>query len=1173
MALGANCELYFDGQIDFGLQVIMAISPATGMEPIPGYCLAEKVGDGGFGEVWRVTAPGGLSKALKIIYGDIRGARAEQEMKSLERIKAVRHPFLLSLERFEVVDGRLLIVTELAERSLFDRFTECRAAGLRGVPRDELLGYLRDTAEALDYLSETHSLQHLDIKPQNLLLLSGRIKVADFGLVKNLMGSSATITGGVTPVYAAPELFDGRISRFSDQYSLAVVYQELLTSVRPFPGATAFQLATQHNSGRPFLSPLPESDHPVITRALSKVPEHRFPSCREMVECLSRLPAPAAPSAKQTVPPQDLVEEPSPAPTALLPADLEPPDTPRPSGNSPTPDSWRALPDTATGTPGLRPTLFLGIGGIAGTTLRLLRRRMRSRLGDLAALPIFQMFLLDTDRAAICAAQEGSPDQALAPDDTLLCPLQRPDGYRSQSQALRHWLDPRWLHAIPRSLRPEGLRPLGRLALLDNAEAVLGRLRTALSRLDAESSRVAAVGATGRPLRDDAPRIFVVASIAGCTGGGMLWDVAYAVRQILRELNLPDTGVCGVLLYATGSSPDQQCRARVNTQATLLELDHWCRPNVSFPGAPEKGLAGFGPGSPPFDECYLVHLGDGLTENETAREADRVAEYLCLDASAGGACLDRLRQESRWPGALRSFRLAGADYAHGLLVERASHLLCRRLVQRCLGDVTDDDRARRKQEVDRQLAALRLEVQPMAEILFKALGDFLAPESGPAFATTNAAPTPPPGEESIQRMLQEIENLFGTVGQPRTEEGSKPGTARPTLLDKARNLGEQLGRHLAERLLDTVENPDGRLKAAECSLDHILLHLRKQMDDGQIRLDRSRLRGQNLRRQLLKRAASGQAGALRWIDVRRLCYSIFLPDSEESLAHYCWQRHEEIALEGALAVLEMAYTQLAPLQDLKTYRERVARFIDLFYDGPAERDLPPAGILPLLPFGADTLASAAEALVEQLPAETMREIEDQFQDEVLNPRGGLLGVVGNPVDRLHSATAPSSTTVRFWDTNVAGRQLANELREQLYSRARAVVVSALAGMDAAGLFFERHGNAEQARQTIRDVAAVSRVQFSQANAAQYALLALPSSQSGRDLRDLASEALEALPLTVVEGYEGVILIQETAGLNVPAVITALCSDDPQCAELATLMRTRIDVVWSDASPQRLPVER
>src|SRR5262249_40635818 len=152
------------------------------------------------------------------------------------------------------------IVTELADMSLMDRFVQCQKEGQRGIPRAELLGYFRDAADALDYMSDNYGLQHLDIKPQNLLLVGRRIKIADFGQVKDLQGTSVTATGGVTPVYASPEAFDARVSRFSDQYSLAVVYQEMLSGVRPFPGTTALQLAAQHTTSRPLLESLPAMD-------------------------------------------------------------------------------------------------------------------------------------------------------------------------------------------------------------------------------------------------------------------------------------------------------------------------------------------------------------------------------------------------------------------------------------------------------------------------------------------------------------------------------------------------------------------------------------------------------------------------------------------------------------------------------------------------------------------------------------------------------------------------------------------------------------------------------------------------------------------------------------------------------------------------------------------------
>src|SRR6202166_2885490 len=151
-------------------------------EPIPGYTLIERIGGGGFGEVWKAEAPGGLHKAIKFVFGDLTGAsedshRAEQELKALSRVKTVRHPFILSLERYDIIDGQLIIIMELADRSLWDRYKECRTQGLPGIPRDELLGYMEEAAEALDLMNNQYQLQHLDIKPQNLFIVYQHVKV------------------------------------------------------------------------------------------------------------------------------------------------------------------------------------------------------------------------------------------------------------------------------------------------------------------------------------------------------------------------------------------------------------------------------------------------------------------------------------------------------------------------------------------------------------------------------------------------------------------------------------------------------------------------------------------------------------------------------------------------------------------------------------------------------------------------------------------------------------------------------------------------------------------------------------------------------------------------------------------------------------------------------------
>ncbi|HEX5269497.1 MAG TPA: protein kinase, partial [Gemmataceae bacterium] len=499
-------------------------------EPIPGYRLIEPLGSGGFGEVWKCEAPGGLFKAIKFVYGNLNsldadGARAEQERNALDRVKEVRHPFVLSLERIEAVEGELVIVMELADKSLHDLYVECQSAGLVGIPRDDLLRYMRDAAEGLDYMNEKHNLQHLDVKPRNLFLQGDRVKVADFGLVKQVERASGSgLLGAVTPLYAPPETFSGKISGKSDQYSLAIVYHELLTGTRPFNGKNVRTLAQQHMQEDPDVRALPEAERPVVLRALAKDPARRYPNCLAFIRGLHAARSEARPDSVALGAAGD--NRPRSMSDTMEDIFLEQADGSDASVNLGGPAA-RAEEDEVSKlgitiaqpqTGALRPTLVIGVGALGRRALLELRCRFLDRFGDLSKLPLLRFLYIDCDGEAVKASVRGAPEVALRPHEVYHLPLQPVAHYRRRHlDHLSEWLPREKLYALPRSLTPQGSRALGRLAFADNYLRLQARLRKEVQQAAHPDALYQTVDRTGLALRDNVPRVYV---IAGAGGGG-----------------------------------------------------------------------------------------------------------------------------------------------------------------------------------------------------------------------------------------------------------------------------------------------------------------------------------------------------------------------------------------------------------------------------------------------------------------------------------------------------------------------------------------------------------------------------------------------------------------------------------------------------------------------------
>lgn len=1127
----------------------MAFHPRENAEPLAGYVLCHRIGIGGYGEVWKVSAPGGLTKAIKFVHGQLDDDRGARELKALGRIKEVRHPFLLSLERFDVVDGQLIIVSELADMSLMDRFRECRDAGVAGIPRAELLGYLSDAADALDYMSDKHALQHLDIKPENLLLVGGRVKVADFGLVKDLRDKHCTTIGGVTPVYATPEAFDGKASRQSDQYSLAIVYQEMLTGALPFPGATTAQLAAQHLHSQPLLSALPDGDRPVIARALSKNPEARFATCREMVDRLLR------PEIAAILTPA--VSDPAEAGTSFVAATVDDaivPEATSDGDNSageprqrtvalrstpcganletshdrararPQPHPPRAImsrplePLEPSEAVGPRPTLFLGVGGAAAEVLRGLRQRLTRRFGSRDNLPALRFLMFDTDPTTLRAAEQGG-EAALMGEETLYLPLRKPADYRNASDKLLSWLSRRWLYNIPRSLRTDGLRPLGRLAYVDHATKIERRLRQALETMMLPDSMTRTSQTIGLPPREEAPRVFIVSSICGGTGGGMLLDLAYSLRRMLGELHLPADGLCGVMLHATFQKSQANDLRKANAYAVLTELNHFMDGGGAFRAGPTEILPAGELSEPPFSDAYLVELGEELDDAAFRAAAERVAHYLYLDAAtACGAALDRCRLLSRHrakidnqPPQLRSFGLATVACEKFGLVTAEADALCRRLVERWHGDSLPDVRPEKPtfglEELTRRVAAVADKALGCpADVYFRNL---LA--QGSAQTASGDAPR----------------RVHAVLGAPA---GSEPSPSAATsrveeeVREGARQLATATATGITQSIAELLDTPRARLPAALLAVSMFQEHLRDLRQAAEQGLAQYQAQSVEIAAGL-QRGEPGHSGH-RW----RALFGGSSTDAEPRLLEYCHarlqaiiHRHLVLAIQSVTGGLTAFHERLMHLRP--RFEALSRRFATANDDGK----------------GQPQAAASDPATDGRLPRlrepELLVEFEQTLQREVIDRRGGLLALAAADDD--------------------AWLSLATELRD----RARHLALEALDDHDAAKFLLERHPSSTALAGSLREAAEQASLAVRCGDVRTRLLAVVPRGRNGERLAAVIRDGMPDVALTLFDADSDLVLCREGEDVSLLSAATALIDDRPDYAAAARRVLTRTDVSW------------
>jgi serine/threonine protein kinase len=271
------------------------------VNPVGRYQIAGEIGRGAMGVVYRALDPAiGRTVAIKTIHltdltePDAHHRVGDRLLREAQAAGSLSHPNIVTVYDVLQQDEFVYIVMEfIPGPSLGEILLR------RQLPqRDELLLYLRQVAEALDY-AHRKGIVHRDVKPANIIIAepAGAEKIAkitDFGVAKadyQESTRSGSLTG--TPSYMSPEQIEGRLlDGRSDQFSLAVLVYELLCGRKPFLGDTLpallHSICQEEPKSIDNVNPaLSATVAKVMARALSKNPSDRFASASDFVGALS----------------------------------------------------------------------------------------------------------------------------------------------------------------------------------------------------------------------------------------------------------------------------------------------------------------------------------------------------------------------------------------------------------------------------------------------------------------------------------------------------------------------------------------------------------------------------------------------------------------------------------------------------------------------------------------------------------------------------------------------------------------------------------------------------------------------------------------------------------------------------------------------------------------------
>lgn len=297
--------------------VSATIRQSTTDEVVPGYRPQKLIARSSSEEVWEATAPGG--KRVALVIRELAESAAALDLEALSLVLRTGHPNLTEMLAFWLIDqegnvlpdaqlanidrsrlGKLVLAGKLSASTMLQLLSERRQRSGKGIAPVDLLPLIRQAATALDFLNTRQhksglrkvGILHCNVQPSNLLLYNTTLRLGNFGRSRALDADvieDSVAAAGFEMAYTPPEVFEGQLTRWTDQYGLALSYIHLRAGKPAFDAASSTtRLIQLHRSGELDFRELPEREVEVLRRATSIVPSQRFNTCTEFLDELSR---------------------------------------------------------------------------------------------------------------------------------------------------------------------------------------------------------------------------------------------------------------------------------------------------------------------------------------------------------------------------------------------------------------------------------------------------------------------------------------------------------------------------------------------------------------------------------------------------------------------------------------------------------------------------------------------------------------------------------------------------------------------------------------------------------------------------------------------------------------------------------------------------------------------